>query len=119
MHRRETRGTGDSRPVRELIGLPIPEAAGDRKAAGKYVDQIITTLDRVTLSEQERRALYKQRSKWKKRAEGHDTRWNAVGVRPGQLKHAKPAIADNGLTEADASDPLLQTIEAKFGKGAR
>ena len=101
-----------SRGTSEILGAH-PPIVNDPGMAAQYVHIIRVTLDRATLSTTERRRLYKLRAKWERRAAGKDVRWTLYGSRPGAPKKApKPAYDPDD----DLKDPLVASIEAKYGK---
>jgi hypothetical protein len=101
----------DTRLLGELIGTPPPTAAGDLSGAHEYVRRIEQALSTDELNTLERRALYKQRAKWRRRADGDDTRWMVMGTRGGRV--AKPADEGPVYTGED-DDALVRAIEEKF-----
>jgi hypothetical protein len=103
----------DTRLLIEMIGPP-PTRPGDTVAARAYVEKIERLLDTEDVNTVERRQLYKQRLKWRPRAQGRDTRWMQVGSRRGRLKKVVVEGPDYG--SADDDDPIVKVIEQKFSR---
>ena len=89
--------------------------AGDLPAADRLLQDVSTLLDTEALSTDERRRLYKFRSKWAKRARGEDYRWNAVGVKAGRPSTVQKQATARARGEA-VDDPLVLSLTRKYGK---
>jgi hypothetical protein len=70
---------------RAALGDPPECAPGDIEGAKRYLARLDRMLERDGWTRSERVQLYRLRSKWRKRAEGKDPRFNAVGTKPGRL----------------------------------
>jgi hypothetical protein len=78
-------------------------------------------LDSEDLTTDQRRYLYKLRTKWETRANGDDDRWNTHGSAPGNRKRPKAVAKRTGRRTAvvdDSEEPyddVVKSILQKFG----
>lgn len=103
----------ETRLLVEMIGPP-PTEAGDLHSAQGYCARIDHLLDMGEINTLERRQLYKQRAKWRPRADGRDARWMKVGSRSGRLP--KPVQEGPIYPSTEEDDPLVRAIEEKFSR---
>jgi hypothetical protein len=100
--------------LKELLTTAGRVLGGDKIAAGRIVETIITLLDTEAMSGDDRRRLYKLRKKWDSRAQGSDQRWNVHGSSPGRPKKLITKRRTARQRDED-NDPLLARILAKYG----
>lgn len=76
---------GQGSTYRIALGDPPDCTPGDTDAAKRYLARIDRMLENSGWTRSERVQLYRLRAKWRKRADGNDPRFNAVGTRAGRL----------------------------------
>lgn len=111
-----------------LQQAPLSSQAGDRHAAGIFVELITQYLSRhgSTLTLSQKNYLYKARNTWRQRAAGHDPQWEQYGSKPGRRPTGRKTTmrAGRGGTQIDKTaygdehelDPLIVTIKHAFGR---
>jgi hypothetical protein len=117
MHRRKrNQGYSENRPIEQIVGR-APSTPGDVAGAKRFLARITRTLEGGTLSQGERRALYKQRERWTKRADGSDMRWMIHGSAPGRPSKAK--LSKEQREEIELEDPIVAEIIRKYDRPRR
>lgn len=106
-----------------LERTPKSTSAGDRRDAEAFVTVISnfkSSKDYESLTDAQRRYLFRLSATWTKRAEGNDERWNEYGSRPG--RPTKPPNGKAGKVkvkfkdDSDTYDDLSKRIIERYSK---
>jgi len=76
---------GKDSAYRSAIGDPPECGPADIEAAKRYLARVERVLEQSGWTRSERVQLYRLRDKWRRRVDGKDPRFNAVGTKPGRL----------------------------------
>lgn len=99
---------------RLAIGDPPVCGPADTEAAKRYLARVERVLEKGGWTRSERVQLYRLRDKWRRRVNGKDPRFNAVGTKPGrlsaeqeiELRQASLQIAITGAIEKAKRETL-------------